>query len=105
MQLLALIFSIWILYKIRIILDKRPVCQTGLCAEMLASAVQKQKSPLSNQEPFDIQEANNVNLLDDADAKVHDMPEVCCFLCSTIIKIAKKIRKRFTRMVIIIILF
>ena len=44
---------------------KRPVCQTGLCAEMKSCAIQK--SPLSNRD-FDIQEANNVTLLEDADA-------------------------------------
>ena len=71
---------------------------------MQASAVKK--SPLSNQEPFDIQEANNVSLLDGADAKeVHNEPENLCFLCSTITKIAMKIRTRFTKMVSVIIFF
>ena len=63
-----------------------------------------EKSPLSNQEPFEVQEANNVSLIEDAKVE-HDEYEGYCFLCCTISKIALKIRKKFTKMVAVIIFF
>ena len=83
-----------ILYKIRVILKKRPKCQTELCGVIV------DENPNLSME---ITEANN-DTIDFKDEKIK-MYEGYCPLCETISKIALDIRIKFTVMVSILAVF
>lgn len=96
--------TVLILYKIRSMLSQRPVCQTGLC-ESSSSGKTANAAEDKNTSSDGIEVADNRSLLSSEKEKKKDVSKEICILCQTISNLAHNIRKKFTIMILILLLF
>ena len=96
--------TVLILYKIRSMLSQRPVCQTGLC-ESSSSGKTANAAEDKNTSSDGIEVADNRSLLSSEKEKKKEVSKEICILCQTISNLAHSIRKKFTIMILILLLF
>ena len=100
------ILTVIILYKIRTMLNQRPVCQTGLCESTSSTKAAAQDNEAGSSSPSGIEVADNSSLLASEKEQEKQEPyEGYCVLCQAISKLALNIRKKFTIMVMTLLLF